>query len=424
MKIITWILLLVGVVAHGRAEAHSLPDSRVLLTVEGTTVHLRFSTPREILELAMQKKIDLHSSSCLDSLRRYFVQHLALSDSLHSTWTIAVENFFTQPAIDPNIGSYEEIVAELRLTPSEARSVTDFIVHGDWIIHQIPNQSMLFFAEKREPAGVVHSQLGVIAMDIPTGKIKPLHIRLAQPQRWEEWKALLLLGMQHIEEGTDHLLFIITLLLPAGLLAENKRWSRVADTRDAIVKLLKIVTAFTAGHSITLLIGVWGWFTLPETFVEVTIALSILVSAIHAIRPLFYNKEIFIALGFGLIHGLAFSQTLQAFDLEPLHLLVSVLAFNLGIEVMQLAVITLIIPWCLLLSRNPAFAYFKNLFALLVSLAAIGWIAQRVTGHENLITSGTETARVFFPWLIGTLVLATLANMLYHKRAGMKEAVD
>ena len=85
--------------------------------------------------------------------------------------------------------------------------------------------------------------------------------------------------MQHISEGTDHLLFLLVLLLPAPLLLKQKRWGRFGGTRYSLIRLLKIVTAFTLEHSLTLIIGALGWLWLPVQPVEVLIAFSILVSA-------------------------------------------------------------------------------------------------------------------------------------------------
>jgi hypothetical protein len=90
------------------------------------------------------------------------------------------------------------------------------------------------------------------------------------------------LGMRHICEGTDHLLFLLTLLLPAPLFVTGSSWSGVADVRQSVLRILKIVTAFTVGHSITLAIATLGFVHVLSRPVEVLIAISILISAIHA----------------------------------------------------------------------------------------------------------------------------------------------
>ncbi len=107
-----------------------------------------------------------------------------------------------------------------------------------------------------------------------------------------------------------------------------------------------MVTAFTIGHSITLIGGAFFGWALPSRPVEVLIAISILVSAIHACRPLFPGREAWVAGGFGLVHGLAFATLIGRFGLEPLQKAQSILGFNLGIELVQLGVVLAILPAC------------------------------------------------------------------------------
>jgi HupE / UreJ protein len=98
------------------------------------------------------------------------------------------------------------------------------------------------------------------------------------------------LGMRHIAEGTDHLLFLLALLLPAPLLVFGSGWAGFAGLRHSFAQILKVVTAFTVGHSITLALAGLGLVLVPTSPVEVLIAVSILVSAVHALRPLFPGR--------------------------------------------------------------------------------------------------------------------------------------
>lgn len=159
------------------------------------------------------------------------------------------------------------------------------------------------------------------------------------------------LGMRHIAEGTDHLLFLLALLLPAPLLVFRSRWAGFAGVRHSVLQTLRVVTAFTVGHSITLALAALGLVRVPSRPIEVLIAFSILVSAAHALRPLFPGREAGIAALFGLTHGLAFASTLQNLELGWWERVVSILGFNLGIETMQLFVVAATIPSLILLSR-------------------------------------------------------------------------
>jgi HupE / UreJ protein len=199
------------------------------------------------------------------------------------------------------------------------------------------------------------------------------------------------LGIHHIAEGTDHLLFLLVLLLPAPLLTFAARWSRRNSIRATLLHILGIVTAFTLGHSLTLALSVFGIVTLPSRPVEVLIAASILISAIHALRPLFPGREAAIAAFFGLIHGLAFASALNALGFSGWYRLVSCLGFNLGIESIQLAVVATFLPSLLLLSRTQAYSALRIVGALLASAASVCWIAERLFNIKTAIDPAVES---------------------------------
>jgi hypothetical protein len=186
------------------------------------------------------------------------------------------------------------------------------------------------------------------------------------------------LGMRHIAEGTDHLLFLLVLLLPAPLLAVGPRWAAPATVRQSLLHILGIVTAFTIGHSLTLTLAAMNFVHVPSRPVEVLIAVSILVSAVHALRPIFPGKEAWIAAFFGLIHGLAFASTLNRLGMSRWDRVAGILSFNLGIETMQLLVVALVLPSLLVMSRTSAYAAFRIAGAVFACIASAMWIAERL----------------------------------------------
>jgi hypothetical protein len=207
---------------------------------------------------------------------------------------------------------------------------------------------------------------------------------------WSGFAGAFHLGVHHIAEGTDHLLFLLTLLLPAPLLALAGQWNGRATVGRTLTQILRIVTAFTFGHSLTLALSAFGLVSLPSRPVEVLIAVSILVSAIHAVRPLFPGREAIIAASFGLIHGLAFASVLNELEVKGWYRLVSLLGFNLGIEAMQIAVVVITLPPLLLLSRTNFYAAFRIMGAGLAGVASCAWIVQRVLDQPNSIGDGIE----------------------------------
>lgn len=221
------------------------------------------------------------------------------------------------------------------------------------------------------------------------------------------------LGLDHIAEGTDHLLFLLALLLPAPLLAQGPRWGQTASVRQSLGQIVRIVTAFTLGHSLTLALAVFGIVRLPNQPVEVLIAISILVSAVHAMRPLFPGREAIIAAFFGLIHGLAFAAALGDLGLHGDYLFVSILGFNLGIEFMQIVVVCATMPSLLILSRTRLYSVVRMSGVLFAMVASVGWITERMLETSNPIGPVVESVAKHGPSISLTLFLASILLWLW-----------
>lgn len=409
-KIIGLIVLLFFL-GKGLAIAHALPDSKAQLIVEKEQILIKFSTPLETLEKAYDKTVSLQSSMELNNLKQYYLKHILISDSLRSSWKVSVGAILINENQDPIVGKYKQVIASIYLKPSNSRSLRNFDLSCDIIIHQIPTQSILFSVEQDWQKGIApqnSKQIGVIAFDSQMGIIRPLKIQLGHGTWFTGFKSMVKLGMQHIKEGTDHLLFLLVLLLPATLVVNRKKWGEFGGVKYSIVGLLKIVTAFTIGHSITLLIGALGWLHLPSQLVEVLIAFSILISSIHAIYPLFPGKEVYVAAGFGLIHGLAFASILVNLNLDTSAMVLSILGFNIGIELMQLFVIGITIPWIILLSQSSTYSYVRNLLAVLAGIAAMAWISERITRHSNWISVFILKTTQYALYMIGMLAIVAI----------------
>jgi hypothetical protein len=138
---------------------------------------------------------------------------------------------------------------------------------------------------------------------------------------------------------------------------------------------------------LTLSLAALGTVTVPSHPTEVLIAVSILVSAVHAFRPIFPGKEAWIAAFFGLIHGLAFAATLDRLVLGRWERVAGILSFNLGIETMQLLVVVSILPSLIVMSRTGAYSAFRIGGAILSGVASAGWIVERLFG----VNAGVDT---------------------------------
>jgi len=162
-------------------------------------------------------------------------------------------------------------------------------------------------------------------------------------------------GVWHIWTGYDHMLFLTALLLPAVLVRRAGRWEAVASFGAAWRDVLKIVTAFTLAHSVTLSLAVLGYIALPSRLVESAIALSVVAAALNNVFPLVEKRLWLVAFGFGLVHGLGFANVLAELGLPRDALALALVSFNLGVETGQLAVVAALLPLAYLWRRSRAY---------------------------------------------------------------------
>jgi hypothetical protein len=162
--------------------------------------------------------------------------------------------------------------------------------------------------------------------------------------RWRAVQEYFAAGVWHIWSGIDHLLFLISLLLPAVLTRRHGTWEPVSTARPAFLGVLKTVTAFTLAHSITLSLAALNVVHLPSRLTESVIAASIIVAALNNIFPVVTEGRARIAFAFGLLHGFGFASVLSDMGLPAGARVASLLAFNAGIEAGQLAVVLGVMP--------------------------------------------------------------------------------
>ncbi|MCI0734888.1 MAG: HupE/UreJ family protein [Beijerinckiaceae bacterium] len=175
---------------------------------------------------------------------------------------------------------------------------------------------------------------------------------LASPSIWKQFSDYLASGMEHIWAGYDHILFLLSLLLPSVLVRCAKGWEPVKRFRSAFVDILKIVTAFTVAHSITLSLSTLQIVTLPARISESAIAMSVVLAALNNLFPIAAGKRWLVAFGFGLIHGFGFANVLTDLGLPGNVLILALVGFNLGVEAGQLAIVGVFLPLAYFLRRT------------------------------------------------------------------------
>lgn len=395
--------------AAASASAHILPTTTIALDVTSDHVGAELRIPLDDLETASGVDLGSHPSTTLPAhaaaLRAYLLKHFTPSTP-DGAWTVTIGHLRITSSEQFGTGTFSVLTATAVLTPPAAADARSFDLGYDAVIEQVITHTILVSVATDWQTGRVSAphDVGTIQVDTVTGKVLPLHVDLGAGSAWQGFAGMVSLGMTHIMEGTDHQLFLLTLLIPAPLLALGRRWKTATRPSTAIRRITAITLSFTLGHSVTLALGALG-LPVPQHAVEALIAVSILVAALHAIRPIFPGREALVAGAFGLIHGMAFSATLSDLDLSGGQLALSLLGFNLGIEIMQLIVVLLVLPPLIVLSRSRAYGPLRLSVATLVGIAAIGWLLARV-GDENPIASAADGLTVASPAIVVVLWIA------------------
>lgn len=234
-------------------------------------------------------------------------------------------------------------------------------------------------------------------------------IDLRTPDRWRQFKGFVVDGIWHIWTGPDHLLFIISLLLPAVLyrrgspaaqkiattadVGDDTGWVPVPKLGRAMLELVKVVTGFTVSHSLTLTLSVLGYVNLQSRLIESGIALSIIVAASNNLVPFLTRRAWVVAFAFGLIHGLGFASALAGLSLPPGAMAVSLAGFSLGVELGQESIVLPFLPLAFLLrgTRFYQIGVVRIGSLMIVAIASL-WLVQRafdiVIPGTALVTPG------------------------------------
>ncbi|MEU1519196.1 HupE/UreJ family protein [Streptomyces sp. NPDC005811] len=413
------------------AAAHPMPHSVLLLDVHETSVTAELELP--VSDFSRASGIALDDSTTAEQLsartaaiRRYLSAHLHPTTRGGEAWTVAFGALALGRAEQTSTGTYRELTVRATLTPPSGGDPRRFVLDYDAVVHQVVTHTVMVSVRQDWAAGRVAdagqdtaTEVGVIRVDTRTMTVAPLTVDLESGSVWSGTYAMFRLGAAHILDGTDHLLFLLILLLPAPLRVAGKRWRGTVDNRTAIRRTGRTTLAFTVGHSLALALSAFGRLDIPAQPVEVFIAFSILVGAVHAMRPIFPGREALVAGFFGLGHGLAFSLTLAEMHLSTTQLALSLAGFNLGIEAVQLVLVLLALPGLICLTRLRGHSVLRGACAALTAGAALGWLLDRL-GLANPVaraadSAGTHTSQLLLV-LVATALAATLRLITAHRR--------
>ncbi len=383
---------LVAVVAASLpVAAHDPGMTGIVLDVGADAVTGEFQLPLKQLGDALGLDLEGHPDRVIPDHGAYLTGYVTNNTAVTGAgnWTVA----FGPPEVRA-IEGLDHLVFAVTFTP--AAGLEPFTLRYDAVVEADATHEVLVTAgyagAERVPVALFNQYLRSVQIDpadLPT----------------HAFGTMVRFGFDHVREGADHLLFLLVLLLPAPLIAVGRTWSPSTSAVRPFWRLLHVVTAFTIGHSITLIASALGWVNAPARPVEVLIAVSVAVGAIHAIRPLIRGGEPLIAGTFGLVHGLAFAGLLSAYNLGTSASITSLLGFNIGVELAQLAAVALVFPSLWLLSRTAAYPRVRVGGGALALVVATAWALDRLGLLDNPL-AGAEA------WIVGNplLVAGALAS--------------
>jgi len=349
------------------AQAHKASDSYLSLAVQGERIDGQWDIALRDLEMAVGLDANGDAAITWDEVRArheaiaaYALARLHLS-SEGAACPLRVTGHLVDAHTD---GAY----AVLRLQGSCAAPVTALGVEYGLLFDIDPQHKGLL--------RLTHGATTSTAIFAPDASIQVLQV--AGASRWRQFGEYVRHGIWHIWIGFDHILFLVSLLLPAVLVRHAGRWQERETLKASVLDVVRIVTAFTLAHSLTLTLAALGALSLPSRLVESAIAASVVLAALNNLWPLVHRWRAAVAFVFGLIHGFGFASVLADLGLPQGALAVSLVGFNVGVELGQLAIVAAFLPLAHALRRG---LFYRRVVlgggSALIALLAMVWLAER-----------------------------------------------
>jgi hypothetical protein len=362
-----FIALLLLVALSGAAAAHKPSDSYLRLRADEALVQGEWDIALRDLDFALALDTDQDGVITWGEVRRrqaeidaYALARLTIRADGSPCPAEARDHLIDRHSD----GAYAVILFDARcVRPPEHFSVTYRLLFDLDPQHR----GLLQLAHRR---GI---QTAIFAQDSPTREFA-----FQSPDRFEQFFAYLRHGVWHISVGADHILFLLSLLIPAVLHRAGTRWLAAKDFKSSLVDVVQVVTAFTIAHSITLSLAALGVASLPSRLVESAIAASVLLAAANNIYPLISERRWIFAFIFGLVHGFGFASVLSDLGLPREALLITLIAFNVGVELGQLAIVAAFLPLAWLARRRWIYlAVTVYGGSIGIAALALAWLVER-----------------------------------------------
>jgi hypothetical protein len=363
-----WLLALALMAGVFRTHAHQPGESYLNLTFEETRLIGQW-------DIALR---DIDAAIGLDSNANGEITYEELLNAQKTIAAYALPRLKLQingVTYTPEISKHE--VAQ---HPDGIYAVMNFVLEDLRTPRTLDLTYRLFHDLNPQHRGLVNitydgkSQIAIFGADKPVQQFE-----LANPSLVREFAQFTGEGIWHIWVGFDHILFLLALLLPAVLLREGRGWRGVEGFRPAFMGVLKIVTAFTVAHAITLTLATLHVVRPPTRLIESGVAATVVLAAVNNIRPFFHGRAWMVAFVFGLVHGFSFANSLDGLGLDSNRLALALLAFNLGVEGGQLIIAGMFLPLAYVLRGSWFYQHVTfRLGSVCVALIASTWLIQRM----------------------------------------------
>ena len=390
-----WLLLLLAVASS--AAAHKESDAYLTLTTDASApkvLHGQFDVA--LRDIAFVMDIDANHDSALTwgevKANRVLIERYVLGAiTVRGDGLACTIRPTGQKVASHNDGAYDVILFDAVCDKAIPSRVTiDYRLFKD--VDPYHRGIITVHAGERVAGAVLGPKTSSAALD------------LRAIDYWSQFKSFVVDGVWHIWTGPDHLLFIVSLLLPAVLyrragpptslvsgvglqLPGGARWTPVPKLSGAMVELVKVISGFTLSHSLTLTLSVLGYVDLPSRLVESGIALSIIIAALNNVYPSVTRRAWVIAFAFGLIHGLGFASALAGLSLPPAAMATSLGGFTLGVELGQESIVLPLLPLAFLVRRTRFYQTGVVRWGSLAIIAIAGlWLVQRAF---DIVVPGT-----------------------------------
>jgi hypothetical protein len=322
------------------AGAHTLGNSYLYLRVYADAISGRFEIAPSDLNRAVEltgtnREITAENLSAhIDFLREYYRQRVVISDGprvlpLEFTTVELSEAREGYLQVAFNLGGFDKPPDSLKIEYSV-------------LFDEDPGHRGFLLVEYNWATGTFANENHISGVFTPDARTQQFDV--TSEGRLAGFLSVVRLGADHIWMGFDHVMFLVALLLPSVLRRDHDGWQGVERFGPAFIHVVKIVTAFTVAHSLTLSLAALGLVRLPERLVEVAIAVSIAIAAADILVPVFRGRVWMVVFGFGLFHGFGFAGALADMGILGEHLWLALFGFNLGVEIGQIVIVALLLP--------------------------------------------------------------------------------